>query len=213
MGSSDFHGNICLSSWHFPDGSIISWDRIVLVGGPLAKLLFGWFAYVWMQKHQKLSTCGICLNVVSAPSQVPMLPLLALAPVAWNLRHLQQKGQMSCKIRVFCNICLSSWHFPDGFIISWDRIVLVGGPLAKLLFGWFAYVWMQKHQKLSTCGICLNVVSAPLQVPMLPLLALAPVAWNLRHLQQKGEMSCKIRVFWPDFAQDRSDYLTFSWYI
>lgn len=33
--------------------------------------------------------------------KVPMLPLLALAPVAWNLRHLQQKGEMSCKIRVF----------------------------------------------------------------------------------------------------------------
>ena len=33
--------------------------------------------------------------------KVPMLPLLALAPLPWNLRHLQQKGEMSCKIRVF----------------------------------------------------------------------------------------------------------------
>ena len=110
------------------------------------------------------------------------------------------------------NMCLSSWHFPDGSIISWDRIVRVGGPLAKLLIGWFAYIWMQKHQKLTTFGICFNVVSAPLQVPMLPVLlhclaALAPVAWNLRDLHQKDEMSCEIRVFWPDFAQDRGDYL------
>ena len=172
-----------------------------------------------MQKHQKLSTCGICLNVVSAPLQVPMLPLLALAPVAWNLRHLQQKGEMSCKIRVFCNICLSSWHFPDGSIISWDRIVLVGGPLAKLLFGWFAYVWMQKHQKLSTCGICLNVVSAPLQVPMLPLLALAPVAWNLRHLQQ---MRCRAKFGYFDLISHKTEvaiwlshdtYRFADWYI
>ena len=59
---------------------------------------------------------------------------------------------------------------------------------------------MQKHQELTTFGICLNVVSEALQVPMLPVLvhclvALAPVAWNLRYLHQKGEMSCKIRVF------------------
>ncbi len=61
LESSDFHGNICLSSWHFPYGSIISWDRIVLVWGHLAKLFFGRFAYIWMQKHQKLTTFGICL--------------------------------------------------------------------------------------------------------------------------------------------------------
>ena len=93
----------------------------------------------------------------------------------------------------------------------------VGGPLATLLFGWFAYIWMQKHQKLTTFGTC-----APLQVPMLPVLlhclvALAPVAWNLRDLHQKGEMSCEIRVFWPDFAQDRGGYLMIfrfaDWYI
>ena len=71
---------------------------------------------------------------------------------------------------------------------------------------------MNVFKGLASCGICLNVVSAPLQVPMLPvrvhcLVALAPVAWNLRDLHQKGEMSCKIRVFWPDFAQDRGDYL------
>ena len=45
----------------FPDGSIITWDSIVLVWGPLAKLLLGWFAwfaYIWMQNRPKLTTFG-----------------------------------------------------------------------------------------------------------------------------------------------------------
>ena len=45
----------------FPDGSIITWYSIVLVWGPLAKLLLGWFAwfaYIWMQNRPKLTTFG-----------------------------------------------------------------------------------------------------------------------------------------------------------
>ena len=78
--------------------------------------------------------------------------------------------------------------------------MLVGGPLAKFYLAGLLTFECRNIKSLRRLAFVFNVVSEPLQVPMLPVLvhclvALAPVAWNLRYLHQKGEMSCKIRVF------------------